>query len=122
MKRFCFLISLCLAAGCGGDPTSGTSSVEGNVMLQGKPLDQGDIVFENVDANAKPKLAVGPIISGHFMVERMPPGSFKVAIKPKPAAAKPSGLPEKYLTADTSGLTAEVKSGTNPPLKFDLMP
>src|SRR5687768_2447465 len=103
MKRFCILIPLCLALGCGrGTPGAGTTSVEGDVTIRGKPLDEGDIVFENVDANAKPKLAVGSIASGHFMVERVPPGNFKVMVKPKGASPKPAELPEKYLASETS--------------------
>lgn len=122
LQRFGVLIPLCLALGCGGAPGAGTTSIEGDITVKGKPLEQGDIVFENVDANAKPKLAVGNIASGHFTVERVPPGNFKVMVKPKPTEAKPADLPEKYLASETSGLTAEVKSGSNPRLKFDLIP
>jgi hypothetical protein len=38
----------------------------------------------------------------------------------KPNDVKKSKLPEKYFKTSTSGLTAEIKEGDNPPIVFDI--
>lgn len=130
------ILLACLAvAGCGGDQLP-TAPVQGKVLYQGKPLQFGAVTFQP---------AAGPPASGAIQ----PDGTFrlstygnndgavlgmhKVAVScfdsqrpdappPDPNAEPGLGkplVPQKYLSADTSGLTAEVKS-RNEPFEFQL--
>ncbi len=124
-----------ILAGCGGDRLT-VAPVEGKVMYQGKPLEFGAVIFQP---------AAGPGASGTIQSD----GSFclstygnedgavlgthKVAFScfdsqrpdappPDPNAEPGLGkplIPQKYLSAETSGLTAEVKS-RNEPFEFVL--
>ncbi len=53
--------------------------------------------------------------------QQISPGDFVPASVPKNEKL-PATIPEKYRSAETSGLTAEVKEGTNPPFDFNLEP
>ncbi len=130
-----FLVAGSFLAGCGGDRLP-VAPVEGKVTYQGKPLEFGAVIFQP---------AAGPGASGTIQ----PDGTFrlstygnedgavvgahKVAFScfdsqspdaPPPDPSKEPGLgkpliPRKYLSAETSGLTAEVKS-RNEPFEFIL--
>lgn len=125
-----------LAIGCTDGPPRGT--VKGTVTVEGKPASGAMIVFEN-PAAAIARMAT--IENGAFEVKSiegpgLPIGTYTVAIRPGgimkpgeeiPLATKKTSatvpgppIPQKYHTATTSGLTAEVKTGTNPPFQFDL--
>lgn len=129
------LVAGSILAGCGGDRLP-VVPVEGKVTYQGKPLEFGAVIFQP---------AAGPGASGTIQ----PDGTFrlstygnedgavlgthKVAFScfdsqspnaPPPDPSKEPGLgkpliPRKYLSAETSGLTAEVKS-RNEPFEFVL--
>lgn len=114
-------------AGCGG----AGSKVSGKVTIDGAPLKMGDISFSPVQAGPA---ATGKIdANGNYTVRMgtsagIPPGSYKVtivAVESVPATPEnPMPLPKmltppKYNNADTSGLTAEVKAGSNS-IPFDL--
>ncbi|MDY0168420.1 MAG: hypothetical protein RBS80_17860 [Thermoguttaceae bacterium] len=128
------LVTLAIA-GCGGDQLS-TAPVQGKVLYQGKPLQFGAVTFQP---------AAGPPASGAIQSDgtfRLSTygrndgailGTHKVAVScfdsqrpdappPDPNAEPGLGkplIPQKYLSADTSGLTAEVKS-RNEPFEFQL--
>lgn len=129
-------IVLCLAmVGCGSGQAP-TVPVEGTVLYQGKPLTSGSVMF----LSATGSVAVGEIgKDGTFRLstdkaEGATIGTHRVAINSfrEPTAeerAKAAGtesgpqpvpaIPQKYLTPDTSNLTAEVKA-KNEPFRFEL--
>ena len=106
-------------AGC-----SSQGSVTGEVTLDGKPIDLGALTFE---ASGKPKLSASIKEGGKYALEHagknsVEPGTYKVVIrgyerdtKHKPGSPPNHKVitPEKYASASTSGLTAEVKAGSN---------
>jgi len=121
----------------GGCSASDVGYVSGKVTLNGQPPGQASIVFEDaakgVSVNA-PLADDGTYTVRTYNLDGLPPGTYQVAVTPKtfgdgeiplaadPAAqaAPPSAIPEKYRTVATSGLTATVKAGKNPPFDFDL--
>lgn len=124
---FCLLFAL-LLAGCGGKP----STVSGKVTLDGKPLTKGDIAFY-MGGNAA--LAMGSIdASGNYTLRTgtekgLTPGIYQVSIvatdvlEPTQPLGSPVPkllTPPKYGNPATSGLTAEVKPGSNTH-NFDLV-
>jgi hypothetical protein len=121
------VVGLLLLAGCG----SSAATVSGKVTLDGKPLTKGSIAFYGGGAAA---LATGSIdSSGNYTLltgtERgLTPGSYQVTIVANDIIEPTNELtplmpklitPAKYSNATTSGLTAEVKAGSNT-YNFDL--
>ena len=109
---------LCLAlAGCGGD--WGTCS--GTVTLDGQPLKEAAITFE---PEAHGPTAYGQVRDGAFSMstgqkDGLPTGKYKVSVSastiPKEGTKEMAKLltPAKYAKPETSGLTADVKGGSN---------
>lgn len=64
-----------------------------------------------------------PVGKYHVAVtaQKISAGDFIAAAPPKPGQIE-TPIPEKYRSGETSGLTAEVKEGSNPPFDFDLAP
>ncbi|NQT40391.1 MAG: carboxypeptidase regulatory-like domain-containing protein [Planctomycetes bacterium] len=135
---WCTALGFCvLVVGCsGGD----VGHVSGRVAVGGKPVTKGAIVFENPQAGISVNAELAD--DGTYTVrshqrEGLPPGTYQVAVRPtafggeeaplvtdpnaQPSVAK-SDIPEKYQSVATSGLTATVKKGDNPPFDFDLKP
>jgi hypothetical protein len=130
------LVSLFGVWGCSDAEPFGI--VNGRVTLDGQPLGHGAISFDN----AETKFAVAANLDerGVYVIRSvrhngLPPGEYRVAISPatigggetpligdpspRPgAAAKP--IPQRYHSATTSGLSATVRVGENPPYNFDL--
>ena len=124
-------------AGCSGPETG---HVAGKVTLDGKPLAQGSVVFEDSAAGISAGAALQS--DGSYTVETfdrdgLPPGTYKVAITPStfgdgetPLAVDPASqaagphaqIPPRYHSTATSPLGATVKAGNNPPFDFDLKP
>src|SRR5262249_46261416 len=125
--------------GCGGAAGPLIGSVTGQVTFESKPVASGQISFSN---DKEGRLYQAEIKDGAYKFASqygagIPAGPYKVQITPlgppaDPAAAlsptekpKPapdaSDIPKKYRDAKTSGLTAEVKAGSNP-LNFDMKP
>lgn len=151
MNRYRSLFLLCAAAaaflaGCGGTSELARGTARGRVTLAGKPLAGATVVFENkavgvaqsatLDDDGKYEFvtyaAAGlpaasykvTVSSGRFMlpgeeIPRLTPAGKGPATPPKKAA---TAVPEKYGKAESSGLSADVKAGENPPFDFDLKP
>lgn len=129
------LLAALALAGCGGDRLP-TAPVQGKVLYRGRPLEFGAVTFQ--PAAGPP--ATGAIQSdGTFRLSTYGRndgailGTHKVAIScfesqspdappPDPSAEPGLGtplIPRKYLSGETSGLTAEVRS-RNDPFVFEL--
>ena len=125
---------LLLAAGCG--QASKGSSVSGKITYKGQPL-TGGIIKLYSDAAPAPAtrgadnsfhITIKP--DGTFGASNVPEGMAKVAIESQPAPSKPAGfdpktgiplapgtadfvrIPQKYTDPNTSGLTWDVKPGS----------
>jgi len=131
-----FLLTSLLAAGCGGG--SKTASVSGQVTFKGKPLAKANVSFTPVEGTG---LAASGLTdsNGHYTLgtrsasDGAAPGKYRVAViaRGPERPAKPgegSGMPDekvpgdpvipvKYFAPDSSGLTFEVKGGSN---RFDI--
>jgi hypothetical protein len=120
--RLLGLFALLLLAGCG----SSLGEVSGKVLVDGKPLEEGDIIFEEADNSKTP--AGGPIIKGMYTVPKVTPGNKIVRINasrptkiPNPvmgAAAKESMLGPEYNTQ--SKLKAQIKAGVQSGVDFEV--
>ncbi|MBA4063785.1 MAG: hypothetical protein C0501_08745 [Isosphaera sp.] len=87
-----------------GAKADGTS---GRVTLKGKPLAAGDVTLVSVDRRLPVVLTAAVQADGTYaFANPVPPGKYVVVVTGK-------GIPEKYQTTTTSGLTAEVKAGAN---------
>ena len=138
-----FLVGLsCLMIlGCSDDGIGKRYPVSGRVNYKGKPVSQGTISFDPVDAACR--TAAGTIAEGYYSLTTMQPddgamaGSYRVTIVSRDFAAAlandprarnaedpqkqahfankvaKSLIPAKYQLADTSKLTATVETHSN---------
>jgi hypothetical protein len=112
---------LVLASGCGSSP----SEVTGTVMVDGKPLPEGEIIFEAADSKTTPTSA--PIKDGKYTASVVP-GAKKVRVtasrparKPDPvmgAAARESAVAAEFNEKTT--LKADIKPGANAGVDFSV--
>jgi len=126
-------------AGCHRGDTITLAKVSGTVTLDGAPLTKGAIQFTpDSSKGTRGPLATGAIgPDGKFELMTSKPGDgaqagfYKVAVNcwetvpfdpnnPKPSPPPKSLIPEHYADDKTSGLTAEVKSGTPNEFTFEL--
>lgn len=126
--------ALLLVAGCGAPPVG---TVQGKVTRNGAPVGAGSIIFQNADGTVSMSANLNP--DGTYVVESidragLPPGDYKVAVSPSKIGsgevvlavapgqtpAGPPPIPAKYHSVETSGLSAKVAAGENPPFNFDL--
>lgn len=113
------LACVCWCAGCGsGGPPTG--SVSGKVTFNGQPLTAGIVTFVNEEAGTGASGQLDP--SGSYRIESIRTGEYNVAVHQAPPPPDETGqraelpklnIPEKYLTPETSGLTATVNEGGN---------
>jgi hypothetical protein len=141
------VLAMALAAGCGGAQSSRlpTAQVTGHVTYRGQPLSHGLVRFIPMQAGEGIRVAYGIVdergryrLSTYGQDDGAPLGKYRVTIEsrkessPEASVAKrmtPQGLvpaqqmrsliPERYLQADKSGLTATVEAGGNT-FNFDL--
>ena len=131
------LAVLVLAAGCSHETLG---QVNGQVTVDGKPLNIGSILFQNAAAGVSINANIaedGTFVIKTFDKNGIPPGVYQVAVRPdtfgdpetplvgQPIKPKPKpsvDVPEKYRSLDSSGLKATVNPGVNPPFEFDLKP
>ncbi|MCI0357390.1 MAG: hypothetical protein L0211_02760 [Planctomycetaceae bacterium] len=81
----------------------GAGSVNGRVTLNGVPLAEGKLLLCRPGDKEKVET---PIKAGLFAIEMVAAGKYDVAIQG-------GGVPAKYTSLDTSGLTVEIKAGKN---------
>lgn len=108
-----------LMVGCG--PTEAT--VSGAVLVDGQPLEKGEILFEELDKSIAPN--AGPITAGKYSL-RVQPGAKIVRIRASRAPARPDPLmgyapleamiPAEFNTQST--LRAQIKPGKNEGVDF----
>jgi hypothetical protein len=118
------LLSLVLLAGCG----AGHAKVSGKVTYNGQPLKQGSITFLPAGGGrpANGKIKDGEIVelTTETLNDGVQTGSYKVTIRSisnpdNMYASQKSLIPDRYGDPAKSGLTADIKRGTNE-LKFEL--
>jgi len=132
-------VGVCLV-GCGGGG-SGTAAVSGRITYKGKPLAKANVSFTPAEGATRAAAAItddsGYYTLGTFSIkDGAIPGKYRVSIiargpdrPPKPGetgSGMPGemmpgdpAIPTKYFAPDSSGLTFEVKRGSNP-ANFDL--
>jgi hypothetical protein len=122
---------LVLCSGCGDN--GGRVPVTGIVTFDGKPLEDGSVVF----SGDKGAAGVGKIVNGNFSMSEsgdqpgVQPGTYTVLIQSwyeELGSVLPNGsfskgkprIPLNYMDVKKSGLQAEVKSGQSNQFTFDL--
>jgi hypothetical protein len=119
-----------VASGCG----RGTGSITGEVKYNGQLLPIGDIAFLSQEGDQQVRHA--DIIDGKYSIPSIEVGQAQVVVttwQPTPRKARPGGaappppvpkailIPKRYGIPDESGLTYEVKRGSQTK-DFDLEP
>jgi hypothetical protein len=110
--------------------------VSGSVTVDGKPMDDGSIAFVPLDGSAEQVTVGGHVANGTYSIDKtrgLSTGKYKVEIRWSKKTGKKvpngdggtndvvvEGLPAKYNTS--SELTAEIKSGPNVDVNFDVKP
>jgi hypothetical protein len=136
---FGFAFLLLASVFAGGCADGDVGRVAGTVTLNGRPVTEGAVVFENAETGIS--VNAGLDTDGAYVVKTydrdgLPPGTYRVAIKPATFGdghvplvqapteeqAPPSVIPTRYHDVSTSGLTAVVEAGENPPIDFALEP
>lgn len=128
------LLILCAVVGCGGGG-SGTASVSGHVKYKGKPVPKANVSFTPAEGTSRAATGLTDD-NGYYKLGTFSsndgalPGKYRVAIiargpdrAPKPGetgSGMPGemmpgdpAIPVKYFAPDSSGLTFEVKKGSN---------
>lgn len=117
------LAAAVLLIGCGPRAPVGKVLLTGVVVLDGKPLDGGVVNFVAKEGTASGSAGVSK--AGLFKVFLVP-GEYAVAVRDnggglrppeKPGAPPvliPSAIPERYRSADTSGLSVTAVAGARP--------
>jgi hypothetical protein len=80
--------------------TAGDGKVTGTITVNGKPLAAGKVIFHLDDG----EFVGAKVKDGAYKIGRVPEGTRKITIEGK-------GVPAKYASEDTSGLTSEVMVG-----------
>ena len=84
-----------------GTGSAGGKGLSGEVRLRGQPLAAAEITVVSLD-QSKPRVFTAPIQAGSYSLPEVLAGKYVVIITGK-------GVPEKFQTTTTSGLTIEVK-------------
>ncbi|WP_425618479.1 carboxypeptidase-like regulatory domain-containing protein [Anatilimnocola sp. NA78] len=131
-------VGLFILGGCG--PTKApVAKVHGTVTMQGQPLTGAVIGFESEDGSRSVTAeldAQGKFVVRTYADAGVPPGKYKVTVKPLPpptdqpplagdaltSGPLESSIPKKYFSTGTSGLTADVVLEKDNDLTFDLKP
>lgn len=117
-------LTVLVVAGCGCGGRKG--EVSGTVSYRGQPLPVGTVTFFGKDNQ---NVGSSAISEGKYKVSQVPPGSVKITVATPPPPGRTAGnappppkdmpapiasiaIPPKYSSPDQSGLTYEVKSGS----------
>jgi len=119
LRRTFSILILFVAMGCGGGKTEPLWEVQGQVLLRGKPLRGGTIVFvPDPTRGSGGPLARAEIQSdGHYRLSTGDrPGAVvgwhRVTVASiAPAGSPTNDLPDRYRDPETSGQCCEVKPG-----------
>ncbi len=129
-------IGCVLFLGCHRKQQIAWGAVRGKVLLAGKPVSAGTVVFDNREVGVS-RLAElrrdGTFVEQSIDFPGLPTGEYRVAVTPLPiskgdfvpvAPRKPAAgelpIPARYRDVESSPLTATVKEGQNPPFVFEL--
>jgi type 1 fimbria pilin len=85
-----------------------TPAINGTIQFQGKPVDDGKIIFHIADG----EFVGAKIKDGAYKLTRVPAGTWRVSIEAK-------GMPARYSSEEATPLTVQVSAGTNT-FDFDL--
>ena len=125
------LVVTFILAGCGRNDGLITAPVVGKVTYRGKPLPNGTVMFVpgegpaatgEISRDGSYRLSTGSLdgaVLGNHKVSITALADIGGALPEQRSPTPPSLLPAKYLSHETSGLTAEVKQGKNE-VNFDL--
>ncbi len=134
--RIASVFCVCILAGCGGKPGVPKGTAAGKVTVNGVPVTEGTIIFENVEMGVSAMIPLkndGSYVVQTFEGAGLPVGVYQVAVSPRkisngefPKMVQPSKeppppypVPEKFRAVASSGWTAVIQEGTNPPFNFD---
>jgi hypothetical protein len=87
-----------------------TTKIGGQLTLDGNAVEGGKIFMLGEHAV---KQIQGRVTNGKYLVDHIKPGKYSVAIQPVAGSQDDTHLPGKYRTADTSGITVQIKDGAN---------
>ena len=130
---FSALLAAAVISGCGKKGGLETAPVSGKVTYRGKPLTTGTVMFVpgegpaatgEINSAGVYKLTTytsgdGAVIGKHKVTITALQGMGD-ALPEQRSPTPPPLIPAKYLNDGTSGLTAEVKPGTNNEVNFEL--
>ncbi len=136
LVRIVSVLCVLSLAGCGGKPGVPKGTAEGKVTVGGTPVTEGTIIFENVEMGVSVMIPLkndGSYTVQTFEGPGLPVGVYQVAVSPRKIsngefpkmmqpgkeAPPPYPVPDKYRAVASSGWTAVIKEGTNPPFNFD---
>lgn len=133
-------VMLGMLAGCGRGERLG--EVGGRVTLDGTPLTDVTVMFASGGLGVARMASVdasGSYAMKTHAVAGLPPGRYGVSIVPglvtnplaggrpplqglpgKQGVREERRIPKRYQSAETSGISIEVRAGKNPPVDFDL--
>lgn len=112
--------------GCGPEPhvDPNRTSISGAVTFNGAPLKAGTIRFDSNDKAIGTSASIGS--DGRYGTNRIPLGQSTVTIETESLQyGSPhlyTKIPAKYADPTKSGLTVDVKEGTNENVNFELKP
>jgi hypothetical protein len=90
------------------------TQVSGVVTYQGQPLGSGVILFQPVGPTGRK--TSGLVVNGRYAIQPgMPPGNYSVGVRDSR-----KGLPAKYNSPKTSGLSVRIMDARSNSLDFDL--
>ena len=115
------LVFLC-ASGCGGESLA---DVSGTILVDDKPLPDGEIIFEAADGSMTP--VGGTIKDGKYEVKVLPgPKKVRISASRQPKKADPmfGFAPTEAMLGEEfnvkTKLTVEIKPGTNANVDFQV--
>lgn len=116
-----------LACGCGGDAGPKGVPVSGTVTLNGKPLPEGEVMFEPADGKGAPEQALvkdgtfsGTVVPGakKVRITSWREGSGRKDAAMGGAAPKEQFIPKRYNTDSTLTVTVEAGKPQLPPFEL----